>query len=106
MGELKRHRVTKVVFDFDTGMYAGADVLSIYYEFACNHPRPQPFGESIEFAPEMPRWTGRLARASPVLAATGAAAGIGAVFCHRAGRLLVSRRTPRRESGIRPRARS
>lgn len=58
MGDRRHNHVTKVAFDFDTGMYANADVLKIYYEFAIDVPVAQPFEEGpvdFDFAPEMPR---------------------------------------------------
>lgn len=56
MGDSRRNHVRKVAFDFDTGMYANADALKIYYEFAVDLPPARPFEDgSIEFAPEMPR---------------------------------------------------
>jgi hypothetical protein len=57
MGHQQLNHVTKVHFEYDTGMYRAHDVLKIYYEFAQNEPLPQPFDDerSSGYAPEMDR---------------------------------------------------
>jgi hypothetical protein len=57
MGQRESNSVIDVEFHYDTGMYRAASVLAIYYEFASNPPRPQPFTEDNsrkDFTPEMP----------------------------------------------------
>lgn len=56
MGNRESNSVYSVEFNYDTGMYKNNQVLAIYYEFASNPPRPQPFIEeeySRNFSPEM-----------------------------------------------------
>jgi hypothetical protein len=55
MGSRQQNRVTRVKFEYDTGMYDSDDVLKIFYEFGPEEPEPQPFEEEDRhgFAPEM-----------------------------------------------------
>ncbi len=56
MGRQEHHAVSRVEFEFDTGMYSSGDVLAIYYEFARPRPQPRPFVDETEdegFAPDM-----------------------------------------------------
>ncbi len=61
MGRREGQHVTRVDFDFDTGMYSPSDAINIYYRFGAYRPwyryYPDP-GWSFEgdgFSPEMPR---------------------------------------------------
>jgi hypothetical protein len=57
MGHRETNDVVDVEFHYDSGMYRAANVLAIYYEFATNPPRPQPFSDDNDrgnFTPEMP----------------------------------------------------
>jgi hypothetical protein len=52
MGERESHPTIKIDFDYDTGMYALAQALVIYYDFApASVPNPFP---DLGYAPEMP----------------------------------------------------
>lgn len=59
MGTEQAHAVTEVEFNPTAGMYAVADCLKIFYEFASEPPQPQPFvseeKENDKFAEEMSR---------------------------------------------------
>ena len=57
MGHRESNNVVDVAFHYDTGMYRGSDVLTLYYEFARAVDLPSPFIDGVErekFAPEMP----------------------------------------------------
>ena len=53
MGRKEHNSVTEVAFQYNTGMYAGDDVLVIRYEFGIKHHEPSPFLNDNDFAPDM-----------------------------------------------------
>ncbi len=54
MGERESNPVESIRFEYNTGMYKVKDTLIIFYDFAKVRPKPQPFLEERDFAPEQP----------------------------------------------------